>query len=136
MSALAAKLGDAPAAEQRKVVLVVDDNELVRRLIADFVAEMGYLPVEAASAEAALDILAQTRPSVVLMDIVMPGMNGMDALARIRSDARTKDQKVVAVTTLAGGPGEADFLAAGFDGYLPKPLDLKRFADVLKQAMT
>ena len=135
-AANAAAVKPEPPMEERDrdLILVVDDNFLVRRLLSDFVAEMGYQPIEAASGEEALELLGRLRPGVVLMDIVMPGMNGMDVVTQMRASQAHADTPVVAVTTLAGGPDEADFLAAGFNAYLAKPIDLRRFSEVLRQA--
>ncbi|MGZ0188032.1 MAG: response regulator [Alphaproteobacteria bacterium] len=119
----------------RRTVLVVDDNPLIRCLIADFVKEMGHMAVEAGNADEALAAARQLKPALILMDIVMPGENGMEALKRIRDDVEIQDIPVVAVTTLPGSIGEAQFLAAGFNAYIPKPLDLQRFADVLRQSL-
>jgi two-component system, cell cycle response regulator DivK len=121
--------------EKSNVILVVDDNALVCRLIADFVREMGYAAVEAGSADEALAVAREIRPALVLMDIVMPGGNGIEALNSIRATPEIADAPVIAVTTLADGKGDAQFMAAGFDGYLAKPLDLRRFAETLKRFM-
>jgi two-component system cell cycle response regulator DivK len=134
MSVVAEEMA-APPIARRKTVLVVDDNALIRRLIADFVGEMGWYAVEAASAAEAVEAVRQLKPDVVLMDIVMPGGTGLEALQQIRADREVGSTPVVAVTTLAGATDEATFLAAGFDGYISKPLDLKRFADVLRQSL-
>ena len=127
--------GICTCATKRAVVLVVDDNFLFRRLISDFVAEMGYQTIEASSGEEALEMLTRLRPGVVLMDIVMPGMTGMDAATRMRANPSLAKTPIIAVTSLTGGPSEADYLAAGFDAYMPKPIDLRRFSEVIRQVI-
>lgn len=133
MSLNAATENAAAVAAPQKAIVIVDDNALIRRLIADFLAEMGYAPTEAASVEEAIPQIQKLRPAMVLMDIVMPGADGVEGLRRIRSDAAVAETPVVAVTSLYDGPSEQDFLTAGFDAYLPKPLDLRHFAEVVRR---
>lgn len=123
------KRGDHSA----KSILIVDDSPLIRNLLANFVQEMGLLSLEAGNAADALTIIRTSKPALVLMDIVMPGANGVEALQEIRDDETIADVPVIAVTTLAGGPSEDDFITAGFDAYIPKPLNLNRFAEAVRR---
>lgn len=116
-----------------KTILIVDDSPLIRNLLANFVQEMGLLSSEAGGADDALAIMRTSKPALVLMDIVMPGANGVEALQRIREDPTIADVPVIAVTTLAGGPSEHDFIAAGFNAYVAKPLNLNRFAEAVRR---
>ena len=116
-----------------KTILIVDDSPLIRNLLTNFVQEMGLLSLEAGNAADALAIIRSSKPALVLMDIVMPGANGVEALQQIRDDPAIADVPVIAVTTLAGGPSEDDFITAGFDAYTPKPLNLNRFAEAVRR---
>jgi len=116
-----------------KTILIVDDSPLIRNLLTNFVQEMGLLSLEAGNAADALAIIRSSKPALVLMDIVMPGANGVEALQQIRDDPAIADVRVIAVTTLAGGPSEDDFITAGFDAYIPKPLNLNRFAEAVRR---
>lgn len=116
-----------------KTILIVDDSPLIRNLLTNFVQEMGLLSLEAGNAADALAIIRSSKPALVLMDIVMPGANGVEALQQIRDDPAIADVPVIAVTTLAGGPSEDDFITAGFDAYIPKPLNLNRFAEAVRR---
>ena len=116
-----------------KTILIVDDSPLIRNLLVNFVQEMGLLSLEAANAADALAIIRTSKPALVLMDIVMPGANGVEALQEIREDEAIADVPVIAVTTLAGGPTSDDFITAGFDAYIPKPLNLNRFAEAVRR---
>ena len=94
----------AATATMRAKVLVVDDTPQNVKLLADLLSAKGYAPVTASSGEEALAKLAQERPSLVLLDIMMPGLSGYDVCRRIRADAATALLPVVLVTSL--DPGE------------------------------
>ena len=105
-------------------VLVVEDNERSMKLFRDVLQATGYSTVEARTGEDAVALALSQAPAVVLMDVQLPGIDGVEALARLRADERTASIPVVALTAQAMyGDGER-FLEAGFDGYLSKPVDL------------
>jgi two-component system, cell cycle response regulator DivK len=105
-------------------VLVVEDNEKNMKLVRDVLLATGYSPLEASSAEQALVIATEDRPALVLMDIQLPDLDGAEALRRLRSDERTAGIPVLALTAQAMQGDRERFLAAGFDGYLAKPVDI------------
>ena len=105
-------------------VLVVEDNEKNMKLFRDVLQATGYSPLEASSGEAALVAAAEGAPAVVLMDIQLPDMDGIEALRRLRADERTAGIPVLALTAQAMQGDRERFLAAGFDGYLSKPVDI------------
>jgi two-component system, cell cycle response regulator DivK len=109
------------------MILIVEDDEKSRRLMSDVLAHQGYRVREADNAEDGLDILRSERPALVLMDIHLPGMSGMEALNRIRADATIAATRVLAVTASVMGNDRDKIRAAGFDGFEPKPLNLKGF---------
>jgi len=108
-------------------VLVVEDNEKNMKLFRDVLQAAGYKTIEATTAGQALDLAATNRPDLVLMDIQLPDMDGLEALRRLRADERTADTPVVALTALAMEGDRERFLAAGFDGYISKPVDIGSF---------
>jgi two-component system, cell cycle response regulator DivK len=108
-------------------VLVVEDNEKNMKLFRDVLQAAGYDTVEATTAGQALDLAAANRPDLVLMDIQLPDMDGLEALRRLRADERTAATPVVALTALAMDGDREQFLAAGFDGYISKPVDIVGF---------
>jgi two-component system cell cycle response regulator DivK len=105
-------------------VLVVEDNEKNMKLVRDVLLATGYSPIEASSGEEALALAAENGPALVLMDIQLPDLDGAEALRRLRSDERTADIPVLALTAQAMQGDRERFLAAGFDDYLSKPIDI------------
>ena len=108
----------------RDRILVVEDNPKNMMLIRDVLRATGYRTLEASTGGAALALATEHRPALVLMDIRLPDMDGLEALLRLRLDTRTASIPVLAVTAQAmKGDGER-FRDAGFDGYLTKPVDI------------
>jgi two-component system, cell cycle response regulator DivK len=107
-----------------ETVLVVEDNEKNMKLFRDVLQAKGYRAVEARSGEEALEVAAADAPALVLMDVQLPGIDGVETLARLREDERTAAIPVLALTAQAMHGDRERFLAAGFDGYLSKPVDV------------
>jgi two-component system, cell cycle response regulator DivK len=105
-------------------VLVVEDNDKNMKLFRDVLQATGYTTVEASTGEAAVELAASHSPALVLMDMQLPGIDGVEALARLRGDERTASIPVLALTAQAMHGDRERFLAAGFDGYLSKPVDV------------
>ncbi|HZS24609.1 MAG TPA: response regulator [Gaiellaceae bacterium] len=105
-------------------ILVVEDNEKNMKLVRDVLQASGYRTLEAATGEVALDLAREHGPALVLMDVQLPGMDGRSALARLRGDVLTASIPVVALTAQAMHGDRERFVAAGFDGYLAKPIDI------------
>jgi CheY-like chemotaxis protein len=108
-----------------ELILVVEDNEKNRRLVRDVLQVKGYRVVEAESAEAALELVNTQLPQLVLMDIQLPGMNGIEALARLRALPATKPVPVIAFTASVMPQDRHQIMAAGFDAFIAKPISLK-----------
>jgi two-component system, cell cycle response regulator DivK len=119
-------------------VLVVEDNPRNLKLVRDLLEHLGYRTLEATTAEDGLALARAHRPDLVLMDVQLPGMDGVQALTRLRADPATSGIPVVAVTAFAMKDDRARFVAAGFDGYLEKPIDVRAFpgqvAEMLNQS--
>jgi two-component system, cell cycle response regulator DivK len=105
-------------------ILVVEDNEKNMKLFRDVLQARGYATLEAATGEAGLELARAEQPALVLMDVQLPGMDGLEALAQLRQDARTAAIPVLALTAQAMRGDRERFLDAGFDGYLSKPVDV------------
>jgi two-component system cell cycle response regulator DivK len=122
----------------RGLVLIVEDNPRNLKLARDVLNHAGYDTLEAANAEDGLALAQRRRPGVVLLDIQLPGMDGVQALSRLRADPTTRDIPVIALTAFAMKTDRERFLAAGFDRYVEKPLDIselrRQVAAVLAQA--
>ena len=108
----------------RATVLVVEDNPLNLKLVRDVLGHAGYRVLEAGDAERGLQLARAEHPDLVLMDVQLPGIDGVEALRRLRADAATASIPVVAVTALAMKAERQRFVDAGFDGYLEKPVSV------------
>jgi CheY-like chemotaxis protein len=119
-----------------KRILVADDNSASRELLRETLEMAGYIVVEAADGEEALERIAEAAPDLALMDIQMPGLDGFGVLKRLRSDGRYRELKVVALTAFAMQGDVARALEAGFDDYITKPIDIaalrKRISEILR----
>jgi len=105
-------------------ILLVEDNEKNMKLLRDVLRATGYETLEATTAGRALELATQHVPALVLMDVRLPDMDGMEALDRLRLDERTASIRVLAVTAEAMKEDRERFTEAGFDGYLSKPIDV------------
>jgi len=112
---------------QPPVVLIVDDNEKNLRLARDVLRAAGFGTLEASSGAEGVAVAAQHRPDVILMDIRLPDMDGVEARRRLEADERTTAIPVVALTSLAMKGDREWLLSVGFDGYLEKPIDVRAF---------
>ena len=114
-------------------VLVVEDNEKNMKLFRDVLEASGYRLLEATTGEQAMELAVEQQPNLVLMDIQLPDIDGVDALGRLRADARTASIPVVALTAQAMHGDRERFLDAGFDAYISKPVDIVEFVKTVKE---
>jgi len=108
----------------RARVLVVEDNEKNMKLVRDVLTASGYSTLEATTGGRAIELAREHAPNLVLMDIRLPDIDGVEALGRFRADARTASIPVLALTAQAMEGDRERFLAAGFDGYISKPVNI------------
>jgi len=111
------------------LVLLVEDNEKNMKLARDILRFKGYRVTEATTGEDAVASAATEPPDLVLMDIQLPGIDGIEAFRRIRSDPKTATIPVVALTASVMAGDRERFDKAGFDGFIAKPIDVKQFPD-------
>lgn len=114
-------------------ILVVEDNEKNMKLFRDVLLATGYRTLEATTGVEAVALAAEHSPDLVLMDIQLPDIDGVEALGRLRADSRTASVPVLALTAQAMEGDRERFLAAGFDGYLSKPVNIAEFAATVKR---
>jgi two-component system, cell cycle response regulator DivK len=114
-------------------ILVVEDNEKNMKLFRDVLLAAGYRTLEATTGEEAVALAAEHSPDLVLMDIQLPDIDGIEALGRLRADERTASLPVLALTAQAMEGERERFLAAGFDGYLSKPVNIAEFIATVKR---
>jgi len=118
-----------------ELILLVEDNDNNRMLVRDVLQATGYRVVEAENAEDGLRMATEQRPALILMDIQLPGMNGIEALKRLRADPATRAIPVVAVTASAMTQDRSQIMAAGFDGYQSKPISVKGFLQTIREML-
>lgn len=114
-------------------VLVVEDNDKNMRLFRDVLLATGHRTLEATTGRQAVELAVAHVPDLVLMDIQLPDIDGVEALARLRAEERTKSVPVVALTAQAMEGDRERFLAAGFDGYLSKPVNVADLIATVKR---
>ena len=110
-----------------ELILIVEDNEKNRKLVRDVLTFTGYRLAEAETGEEGVRLAKALRPDLVLMDIQLPGINGIAALGQIREDPLIARTPVIAVTASAMTQDRQKIMAAGFDGYQSKPIGVKEF---------
>lgn len=127
---------DAAPVQQQRTVLVVEDHELSRKLLEARLEIQGFATIATHRAEAALDIAREQQPDLILMDIQLPGISGLEAIKRLKSDEETKRIPIIAVTAFAMAYDKPRILAAGCDGYLAKPFRGQDLVDAIRRYMS
>jgi CheY-like chemotaxis protein len=115
-----------------ELILIVEDNDKNLKLVRDLLQLKGYQVLEARTAEQGLALAVERAPALVLMDIQLPDLDGVSALERLRAAPGTAAIPVVALTAFAMKDDRERFLAVGFDGYLPKPIDIRALPDQVR----
>lgn len=119
-----------------ELMLVVDDNPTNLKLIRILLAEEGYQVRTAADAEEALRVLETFRPRMILMDLQLPGMDGLALTRKLKADPATKDILILAISAYAMKGDEQRIFAAGCDGYVTKPIDTRVLPDTVAGLLT
>jgi two-component system cell cycle response regulator DivK len=114
-------------------ILVVEDNENNMKLFRDVLRATGYATLEATTGEEAVELALANQPALVLMDVQLPGIDGVEALAGLRRDERTASIPVLALTAQAMSGDRDRFLETGFDGYLSKPVDIVELLEAVQE---
>jgi CheY-like chemotaxis protein len=113
----------------KPVILAVDDNPTNLKLVADLLEFHGYNVVKAVDAESAQDVIAETSPDLILMDIGLPGMDGLSLTRLLKADPATARIQIVILTAFAMKADEEKAYEAGCDGFITKPVDTRKLAD-------
>jgi len=114
-------------------ILVVEDNEKNLVLMRDVLSYFGYEVLEARDGLECIDMAVEHCPGLILMDIQMPVMSGVDAMKSLRMRAETREIKILAVTSLAMQGDRERLLGEGFDDYIRKPIDLVELPNIVKK---
>jgi two-component system, cell cycle response regulator DivK len=117
------------------VILIVEDNDKNMKLARDVLQSKGYSTLEAITGEEGVQLARERKPDLVLMDIQLPGINGMEALRQLRADPACARIPVVAFTASVTPTDRSLIAAAGFDGFLSKPVNLKEFLDTVRRLL-
>lgn len=115
-----------------ELILIVEDNEKNRRMLRDILRVKGYRTMESETAEEGIQIAQQSQPALILMDIQLPGINGIEARGRLRADSRTQHIPVMAVTASAMLHDRAEIEDAGFDAFQSKPISIKKILQAVR----
>jgi two-component system, cell cycle response regulator DivK len=114
-------------------VLIIEDNDKNMKLARDVLRAKGYETLEAVTGEEGVKLALEKNPDLVLMDIQLPGINGIEAFRQIRGNAGTKSIPVIALTASVTPTDRSAITAAGFDAFLGKPINLKEFLETVKR---
>ncbi len=117
------------------LILIVEDNEKNMKLARDLLQYHGFTTLEATNAEDGIALAKEKQPRLVLMDIQLPGMDGVVALAHLRGETATATIPVVAMTASVMKEDRERFEKAGFDGFITKPIDVRAFPQQVRDAV-
>ena len=117
----------------RKTILIVEDSELNRRLLEAVLEPHGYHLLVAEDGETGVAVAREEKPHLILMDILLPGIDGYEATRTLRANPDTSRLVIVALTASATSEEQEQAMAAGCDGYIPKPIDTRAFPEQSRQ---
>jgi two-component system cell cycle response regulator DivK len=117
------------------LILIIEDNDKNLKLVRDVLQAGGYATLEAGTAEDGIELARQHKPHLILMDIQLPGMSGIEALRVLRGDASTAAIPVFAVTASVMQHDRKLITEAGFDAYVGKPINLREFRDAVRRVL-
>jgi two-component system, cell cycle response regulator DivK len=118
-----------------KLILIVEDNDKNRKLVRDVLTFKGYTTIEAETGEEGVQLARERSPRLVLMDIRLPGIDGVEALRRLRAEETTRGIPVMAMTASVMSEDRQKIMAAGFDGYQSKPINVTDFVAAVAQLL-
>ena len=118
-----------------ELILIVEDNEKNLKLVRDVLRHTGYQTIEAGTGEDGVRLAKERGPALILMDIQLPGIDGITALGQLRADPATRAIPVIAVTASAMTQDRKKIMTAGFDGYQTKPIRVREFMDVVRETL-
>jgi CheY-like chemotaxis protein len=118
-----------------ELILIIEDNEKNRKLVRDVLQVKGYKTMECETAEQGIELAKSQLPALILMDIQLPGMDGITAMKQLKAESQTKTVPVIAITASAMTHNRTTMLAEGFDGYQTKPISLKVFLAEIERVL-
>ena len=118
-----------------ELILIIEDHEKNRKLVRDVLEVKGYNTLESETAEDGIKLAIEKSPDLILMDIQLPGIDGITALKRLKIDPKTQNIPVIAITASAMTYNRVTMLAEGFDGYQTKPISVKDFLEEVTRVL-
>ena len=118
-----------------ELILIIEDNEKNRKLCRDVLQVKGYQTIESETAEVGLDLARGQAPALILMDVQLPGMDGITAMKQLKADPQTQSIPIIAITASAMTNNRTAMLGEGFDGYQTKPISLKDFLGEVERVL-
>jgi two-component system, cell cycle response regulator DivK len=119
-----------------ELILIIEDNEKNRKLARDVLQVKGYKTIESETAEEGLELARSQAPALILMDIQLPGMDGITAMKQLKADPHTTNIPIMAITASAMTHNRQTMLAEGFDGYQTKPISLRDFLGEVERVLS
>ena len=119
-----------------KTILIVEDNEKNMKLVRDILRHNGHATIEAPTGGEGVRLASEKKPDLILMDIQLPDIDGIEALSRIRKDASLDAVAVIAVSASVMPDDQQKIVTSGFDAFVTKPINLKQFLDTVKRFLT
>jgi CheY-like chemotaxis protein len=118
-----------------ELILIVEDNPKNLKLVRDTLQVKGYQTIEAETGEEGVRLARERRPALILMDIQLPGINGVEALRQLRADPMTGTIPVIAVTASVMTDDRTRIMAAGFDGFHGKPISVRQLLETVREIL-
>jgi CheY-like chemotaxis protein len=118
-----------------ELILIVEDNPQSLKLVRDILQVKGYQTLEAETGEEGVRLARERQPALILMDIQLPGINGIEALRRLRADPVTSSTPVIAVTASVMTQDRSRIMAAGFDGFQSKPISVNQLLAAVRDGL-
>jgi len=118
-----------------ELILIVEDNPQSLKLVRDILQVKGYQTLETETGEEGVRLAHERHPALILMDIQLPGINGIEALQRLRADPVTSGTPVIAVTASVMTQDRSRIMAAGFNGFQSKPISVNQLLATVRQAL-
>ena len=118
-----------------ELILIVEDNPKNLKLVRDTLQVKGYRTLEAGTGEEGVQLAREQHPALVLMDIQLPGISGIEAFRQLRTDATTRGIPVIAVTASVMAQERQKVMAAGFDGFQGKPISVRELLETVRQVL-
>lgn len=119
-----------------KCVLIVEDNPLNMKLFSAMVAAQGHRVLQATEGLHGLDLAHRQHPDLIIMDVQLPGMSGLEVTQSLKADADTRDIPIIVTTAYGGSGGDADIRASGCDGFMAKPIAISEFLELVEFFVT